>query len=172
MPRFLRLHFIVILGVLISPSILFAQSQDSLNTIDTSVKSLHSPHKATVLSLALPGAGQFYNKKYWKIPIVYGALAASGYYFYDFNQQVKTQNAYFTSLYAQNSQPTVFEIEQRDNDRVSRDVAGIAFVVIYVLQVVDATVDAHFFEFNIDQNLGVNLLRTPEYALNFTFKIP
>lgn len=147
----------------------YAQTPDSL---EMNVSNPHSPHRATVLSLVLPGAGQVYNKKIWKVPIVYGALVASGYFFNDFNQKVRTQNTYFTNLYAQNKQPTVFEIEQRDNDRVSRDVAGIAFVVVYVLQVVDATVDAHFFEFNIDQKLGVSLLKSPQNALSFTYPIP
>lgn len=119
----------------------------------------------------LPGAGQVYNKKIWKVPIVYSALVASVYFFNDFNQKVRTQNTYFTNLYAQNKQPSVFEIEQRDNDRVSRDVAGIAFVLVYVLQVVDATVDAHFFEFNIDQKLGVSVLQSPQNALSFTYPI-
>ncbi len=155
-------------GIWCSPNV-HAQTQDSLelNSINS-----HSPHRATILSLALPGAGQVYNKKIWKVPIVYGALAASGYFFNDFNKKVRTQNTYFTNLYAQNKQPSVFEIEQRDNDRVSRDVAGIAFVVVYVLQVVDATVDAHFFEFNIDQKLGVSLLKSPQNALSFTYAIP
>ena len=155
-------------GIFYVPHI-HAQGTDSLELTPTA---LHSPHRATVLSLALPGAGQVYNKKIWKVPVIYGALAASGYFFYDFNQKVKTQNAYFTDLYAQNKQPSIFEIEQRDNDRVSRDVAGIAFVVIYVLQVVDATVDAHFFEFNIDQKLGVSVLQSTQNALSFTYKIP
>ncbi len=155
-------------GIWCSPNV-HAQTQDSLelNSINS-----HSPHRATILSLALPGAGQVYNKKIWKVPIVYGALAASGYFFNEFNKKVRTQNTYFTNLYAQNKQPSVFEIEQRDNDRVSRDVAGIAFVVVYVLQVVDATVDAHFFEFNIDQKLGVSLLKSPQNALSFTYAIP
>ena len=155
-------------GIWCSPNV-HAQTQDSLelNSINS-----HSPHRATILSLALPGAGQVYNKKIWKVPIVYGALAASGYFFNDFNKKVRTQNTYFTNLYAQNKQPSVFEIEQRDNDRVSRDVAGITFVLVYVLQVVDATVDAHFFEFNIDQKLGVSLLKSPQNALSFTYAIP
>ncbi len=155
-------------GIWCNPNV-HAQTQDSLelNSINP-----HSPHRATILSLALPGAGQVYNKKIWKVPIVYGALAASGYFFNDFNKKVRTQNTYFTNLYAQNKQPSVFEIEQRDNDRVSRDVAGITFVLVYVLQVVDATVDAHFFEFNIDQKLGVSLLKSPQNALSFTYAIP
>ncbi len=141
-----------------------AQNTDSLPTLAENI-TVHSPHKASVLSLVLPGAGQFYNQKYWKIPVVYGALAASGYYFIDYNKKVQTQNDYFKSLYAAGKQPNVFEIDQRDNDRVSRDVAGIAFVLVYVLQVVDATVDAHFFQFNIDQNLSVQPFKQPEQLL-------
>lgn len=162
------LYVFTLWGIFNFPHI-HAQQIDSLESTTTP---LHSPHKATVFSLVLPGAGQVYNKKIWKVPIVYGALGASGYFFYDFNQKVKSQNAYFSDLYAQNKQPSIFEIEQRDNDRVSRDVAGIAFVVIYVLQVVDATVDAHFFEFNIDQNLSASVLQSPQNALSFTYKIP
>ncbi len=147
-----------------------AQNTDSVMALQAN-SSVHSPHKATILSLIVPGAGQFYNRKYWKIPIVYGALAASGYYFVDFNNKVQSQNTYFKSLYAAGKQPNVFEIDQRDNDRVNRDVAGIAFVLVYVLQVVDATVDAHFFQFNIDQNLGLQTFKQPEelLCLKYTF---
>lgn len=170
MPRFSNIFvYVSIIGGIFHFPHIQAQQKDSLASTPTA---LHSPHKATILSLTLPGAGQVYNKKIWKVPIIYGALAASGYFFYDFNQKVKSQNAYFTDLYTQNKQPSVFEIEQRDNDRVSRDVAGITFVVIYVLQIVDATVDAHFFEFNIDQNLGVSMLQSPQNALSFTYRIP
>jgi len=164
----LLLFLFFFVGIFHFPHI-HAQVTDSL---ESNPPALHSPHRATVSSLVLPGAGQVYNKKVWKVPIIYGALGASAYFFNDFNKKVKSQNAYFTELYSQNKQPTIFEIEKRDNDRVSRDVAGIAFVVIYVLQVVDATVDAHFFEFNIDQKLGVSLLKSPQNALSFTYRFP
>jgi len=171
-----RLYIYMLLGVgscSFLPS--FAQSRDSLNSnIPQDIRaneSSHSPHKATLWSLMLPGAGQVYNKKYWKVPVIYGLLGGSGYLFYDYQQKVRIQNDYFRNLYAQGKQPTVYETEQRDNDRVNRDIMGLAFVVIYALQVVDATVDAHFFEFDIDQKLGVSLLQNPGQLVSIQYRI-
>jgi hypothetical protein len=145
-----------------------SQSADSLTPAGSYT---HSPHKATVYSLILPGAGQVYNKKYWKVPVIYGLMGTSGVLYYDYYQKVATQNAQFRSMYAAGTPPSVYQLEQRDNDRVNRDMMGLSFVLIYVLQVVDATVDAHFYGFDIDQKLSMSWFTTPSQLLSFHYHL-
>lgn len=129
----------------------------------------HSPRLAAMYSAVVPGMGQFYNEKYWKIPIVYalGVLAASqiksnhqNYLLFrniDFiikdlnpNNDVEVQD-YTNVLSAEN-------IERRYlNYKRDRDYWIILSGLFYVLQIVDATVDAHLREFNINQDLSLNI---------------
>jgi len=129
----------------------------------------HYPRLAALYSAVVPGMGQFYNEKYWKIPIVYalGALAA---------YQIKTnhqnwllfRNVYFNI--ADGDQTNDSEISDYlqiyDEDRAERRVAAykrdrdywiILAGLFYVLNIVDATVDAHLREFNINQDLSLNI---------------
>ena len=111
---------------------------------------LHSPKKAAILSAVLPGAGQFYNKKYWKMPIVYGLLGTAGYFFHTNNKEFKELKAVF--------------IETEDSDtftalekaRRNRDLLAMAFIGVYILQIVDASVDAHLFYFDVSDDLSLN----------------
>jgi len=125
----------------------------------------HSPRKATLLSLALPGAGQIYNKKYWKVPIVYGALGLSVYYL---DRNLKDIRYYKKNLMAlQDNDSTTLNstgfsatllssiLDQRKN---WRDLSYIAIGVVYILQVLDANVDAHLFSFDVDRNLSIFIL--------------
>ncbi len=131
----------------------------------------HSPTKATIYSLVLPGLGQGYNQKYWKIPVVYASLGAAGYSFYRYRFLMNEKNSIFKEMYANGSEPTAQDIEKRDDYRVNRDFSGIAFVLVYVLQVVDATVDAHFYKFDINQNLGVGLSQSTSEMFKITYSI-
>ena len=130
----------------------------------------HSPTKATILSMCLPGAGQVYNRKnwWWKVPIIYGGGAALVYgaSFYNKNYQ-DFKNAYeFTVLnpgvptgnprFDQYEDPATL-IAIRNSYREARDQCLIGLGLLYVLQVVDASVEAHFFEFNVSDNLSLNV---------------
>jgi hypothetical protein len=126
-----------------------AQRSDTTNKVKQ-----HSPHLASVLSSVVPGGGQFYNHKYWKIPIIYGGMAFTGYQFLENRQLLLNKNQEFRDLYAAGSQPTPQQLDERDQFRELRDGYGIAFVAIYALQIIDATVDAHFFKFDINQKLS------------------
>jgi hypothetical protein len=137
------------------------QTKSLLKNDSTSPKNntvLHSPRKASIYSLVLPGAGQVYNHKYWKVPVIYGLLGGAGYGFYTFNKELNTTNDYFRSLYSQGKAPTPLEIDDRNTLRNRRDLMGISFVMVYVLQVVDATVDAHFYKFDILNCMFCNIL--------------
>lgn len=154
------------------PSFLFLNdtlSPDNDTTKNTTV--VHSPKKASIYSLVLPGAGQVYNHKYWKVPIIYGLLGGTGYGFYTFNKDLNATNSYFRSLYSQGKAPTPLEIDDRNTLRNRRDLAGISFVLVYVLQVVDATVDAHFYKFDINQKLSMGMNPYKGQLFQLTYQI-
>ncbi|SMG32498.1 hypothetical protein SAMN05661096_02037 [Marivirga sericea] len=128
--------------------------------------STHSPRLAALYSAIVPGMGQFYNQKYWKIPIVYalGALAASQI---KSNHQnyVLFRNVYFNIrngndeqiedyLQLFNEEAAERRLESYERDR---DYWIILAGLFYVLNIVDATVDAHLREFNINEDLSLNI---------------
>lgn len=131
---------------------------------DTSAMVKHSPRRATLLSAFLPGTGQIYNKKYWKVPLVYVAAGAAvyGVVFYS-TEYSNFRDAYRVRLatgtnedpyYAQFQNATLQSY--RDYYRYYRDMSYIALGAVYVLQVVDAAVDAHFYDFKITEDLSLN----------------
>ena len=111
----------------------------------------HSPKKAMYYSLVLPGLGQAYNKKYWKIPIVYGALGGVSYWIY-----------YNTQEYRQSSEN--YSIDQSDtNERYLRfwrrnlELSYITLVATHPLQVLDAYVDANLFYWDVSPDLSIRI---------------
>lgn len=139
---------------------------ESFQTQDTT----HSPRLAALYSAIIPGMGQFYNEKYWKIPIVYalGVIAAS---------QIKSNHQNY--LLFRNVNFNIVDGDDTNNDEIQdfidlgfdedrterliqrferdRDYWIILSGLFYVLQIVDATVDAHLREFNINQDLSLNI---------------
>jgi hypothetical protein len=114
------------------------------------LKEGHSPRKAVVLALALPGAGQAYNGKYWKMPIVYGALGGTGYLIY-YNIDVYRQ---YIDLY--DTDPNTFERYVK-NARRNVELSMITLVAVYALQVVDAYVDANLYYWDVSPDLSVRV---------------
>jgi hypothetical protein len=123
---------------------------------------IHSAHKASVLSTIIPGAGQVYNKKYWKVPIIYASLATS-IYFINENQNKYTayKNAYlqrlngevddYSELYNNSQLITIMDYYERN-----RDVSYIITAAIYLLNIVDASVDAHLLDFDVSDELNLS----------------
>ncbi len=138
---------------------------------DSAVVSVHSPKTATILAIALPGAGQIYNQKYWKVPIVYGALGYSIYSLIQNQNSLNEMNDTFKNMYARGLIPSKILTNQRDGYRINRDVSIIALSVVYVLQVIDATVDAHFFKFDINQSLSARIAPTPTTFIRLSYKL-
>ncbi len=154
---------------------------------DTITQKVHSPKKATYLAL-IPGAGQIYNKKYWKLPIVYAGFAATGYFaFSNRAEYLKYNEAYICKLSNPENQLIVeydpitnsytcstenqFECDNELADKYTTDQLKsgrdyyrrnmeLSFIVMglwYVLQILDATVDAHLYYWNVDENLSVRI---------------
>lgn len=128
--------------------------------------------KATFYSAALPGLGQFYNRRYWKVPLAWAAVG-TGVFVYQFNQTqylryrdaFKLRNAGFTSdeFYDINGDgvgPDVSNsaLEQAQKGSQSqRDSSILIAIGLYLLNVIDASVDAHLKPFNVNEDLSLRL---------------
>lgn len=122
----------------------------------------HSPKRAALYSTFLPGLGQAYNKKYWKIPVVYAGFAATGYFFYVNNEgYLKYKREYKRRANADYVIPDEFKqysdeniISLKEAYQRDRELALIVGGLWYVLNIIDAAVDAHLFYFDVSDNLS------------------
>ena len=151
---------------------------DSIIEIKEPINPL-SPAKAAFYSAILPGLGQAYNKKYWKIPLVYGAIG-TGVYFYITNNReynryrdaYKSRLAGFTNdeFYKdangnQLATPRVTTESLERGQKFFRKNKEISLLVtfgLYALNIIDANVDAHLLQYNVDENLSL----APHYKFN------
>jgi hypothetical protein len=127
------------------------------------------PVKATLFSAFIPGLGQAYNGDYWKIPVIYGGFAFTGYWFNLNNMQyTRFRDAYNAEVaYAKGESDIPSEFngrlsEQslksyRDSYRRNRDYAVMWIAMCYAVNVIDATVFAHLSNFDVSENLAFNL---------------
>jgi hypothetical protein len=126
--------------------------------------SLHNPKKAAILSACLPGAGQAYNKKYWKMPIVYAAGFAGGYMIHTNHQEYKKFRMAY--IYRTDTlESTVDDLPKyseqqlkvfREYYRRNLELSVLLTGVVYLIQILDATVDAHLFDFDVSNNVAVH----------------
>jgi len=182
--------FILCISIFLTPVSSFAQDQQlhitskdsSVNsktiaspkkeTKDSTAVKIHSPRAAAIRSAILPGLGQVYNKKYWKLPIVYGALGVSaGIFFYNLGNYKDTRFAYNvkynmrvnhtdSALYSQVRdvlKPLSEESLRNYRNQFRRDIdySAVFFLLIWGLNVVDATVDAHLKSFDVSPDLSL-----------------
>jgi hypothetical protein len=143
-------------------------------------KEPHSPRKATIRSAIIPGWGQIYNKKYWKVPLVYGALGTTaGVFAYNVKWYNRTRYAYkiayqiqqgygdagkdkvYTELVPLLAYPESLK-SYRNQFRQSVDYSVLFFILAWGLNVVDATVDGHLKDFNVDDDLSFRI--NPGYS--------
>ncbi|KRD63776.1 MULTISPECIES: DUF5683 domain-containing protein [unclassified Flavobacterium] len=132
-----------------------------------------TPAKAAFYSAILPGLGQAYNKKYWKIPLVYGAIGTSLYFYIDNNKKYHDyRDAYKRRLEGYNDDNYQF----LDDNRLiagqkfyqrNRDLSALFVVGFYVLNIIDANVDAALIQFNVNERLS---MRPEIYPDDVTFK--
>ena len=143
----------------------------------------HSPHKATFYSAILPGLGQAYNKKYWKIPILYAGIGGV-IYGLDFNttNYKKYRRAYRDILIQDPSNKSYLEVlppsltedqvinggqyadwfksaldSRKKYYKKYRDLSYVGLALVYVLNLVDASVDAHFKTFDVSDDLSLHI---------------
>jgi len=162
---------ICILFVALFSATLFAQKDSTnvkiKNKLNTSqgIYNPLSPSKAAFYSAIFPGMGQIYNRKYWKAPIVWGALAIPTYYYQLNNSEYKRyRRAYklrkngLQDEFTLDDGSTLLSLETIETAqkqlRENRDMSLLTGVILYVLQIVEASVNAHLIQFNTDDNLS------------------
>lgn len=149
--------------------------QDSIIKKDTTTytfKMTRTPMKAVLYSALLPGLGQFYNKSYWKIPII-GVV--SGYFVYEI---IKNNNSYldYKSSYA-NSQTSVSPGGDqrlkilRDFYRDQRDQFYLYAAMVYLINIFDAYVDAHLFDFDVSDRIQLGGFKSSSKLLNLKINL-
>lgn len=121
----------------------------------------HSPKKATLLAALLPGTGQIYNRRYWKLPIVYGGFGALTYFIiYNNNNYQISRDVY--NNWQDGQTVTIDGIKVttqaraqalKDYYRRNRDLSYFLTAGLYALQIIDANVDAHLMCFDVSENL-------------------
>jgi hypothetical protein len=131
---------------------------------DTLISKKHNPRTAVICSALLPGLGQIYNGKYWKVPLVYGAGGAAVYAF-QYNQS-KYQK--YREAYAEGDENKIYIIDGykrtyaqlpmgRDYYRRYRDISVLCIAGVYLLNIIDAMVDAYFTEFDVSDDLTLHI---------------
>lgn len=132
-------------------SILAADALLVLDTVQAKVRKVKSPTKALMFALVLPGLGQIYNGKYWKVPLVWAALGGAGYAIVYNTEQYEQA----TINYALDQSP--------DNERIIKgwkrnmELSYIVTVLIYGLQVLEAYVDANLSSWDVSENLSMGI---------------
>jgi hypothetical protein len=144
-----------------------------------------APAKAAFYSAILPGLGQAYNRKYWKIPLVYGAIGSGMYFYLNNNKSYhRYRDAYkrrlngfsddeFQNIILNNESL----IDGQEFFQRQRDLALLITIGLYALNVIDANVDAHLQQFNVNEKLTFNpsinqdnLNYTTTYGVSLTFQ--
>ncbi|NLB92935.1 MAG: hypothetical protein GX792_05890 [Bacteroidales bacterium] len=202
---FLKIILIIIQLLLVSTlraQLIEADTIQSAQEIpEKEAPNAHSPRKATIYSAVLPGLGQVYNKKYWKVPVIYLGFGTIAYfinwnndnyqlfrrgYFDLIDDDPETQGYLEIEAVRRNNydlnNPTHFNnlrtalMRQKDYFRRNRDLLFIGMVGFYGLNIIDASVDAHFFDFDISDDLTLkwepSLMQIDNnfvYCINFRF---
>lgn len=174
------------------------REKDSLIMADITLNSSDFtpiPRKATIMSMLIPGGGQIYNRKYWKLPIVYGGYVGCIYALTWNNQTYKDyMQAYVdimdddpTTVSYEDFLPPKYDIEsnkswlqtvlknRKDRYRRYRDLSIFSFAGVYVVSIIDAYVDAELSHFDISRDLSLRIhpdvvdWSRASLGLNFTF---
>lgn len=153
---------------LLSINLICSQEQDKKVEID-----ILRPSKAAFYSAILPGLGQIYNRKAWKIPIVYTAIGVSAYS-YDFNKKkfksyreaYKRRKAGFNDDIYQNIITNDDRLIDAQNfHKRYKDLSMVFLVGFYFLNILDANIDAHLMDFNVNENLSFRPFYENDYLL-------
>lgn len=144
----------------------------------------HSPQRATLYSAVLPGAGQIYNRKYWKAPIVWAGLGTCVYFIQRNNKEFRRYREAYLAV--TDGDPTTTDefngrvsapqlLDVTDTYRKWRDISYIATGLVHILNIVDASVDANFVRFDVGRDLtfgaGPSLELTAQQAVGLRLSL-
>tara|TARA_R110002096_G_scaffold57234_1_gene145371 strand:+ start:397 stop:1056 length:660 start_codon:yes stop_codon:yes gene_type:complete len=176
-------------GVVIKDSVSFKKAKEEFNPL--------APSKAAFYSAILPGMGQIYNKRYWKAPIAWGLVGGSAYMYAWNNNQYQTFRTAFKRRQAGFTDDEYYDIDdnnavgddpdldtddleyQQERYQSDRDLWLVVAIGMYALNIVDANVDAHLKQFNIDDDLSIDfepyfdynqITNSPNYGMALTIK--
>jgi hypothetical protein len=159
------------------PKTFDSTSKKNILSLDTTTKK-HNPKIATFRSAVLPGWGQAYNKKYWKIPIIYGALGTTAVvFFYNLSTYKKLRQAIIYRSDTDTSNDRLVDPEfihlstesirsYRNSFRQNVDYSVLVFLIFWALNVVDATVDAHLKSFDVSNDISLKIKPGFNYISN------
>ncbi|WP_454936877.1 DUF5683 domain-containing protein [Capnocytophaga leadbetteri] len=173
-----------------SDSVQVAVMQNNLNKITWNTDPL-SPAKAAFYSAVIPGLGQIYNKSYWKVPLVYAAIGTPIYFYIQNSKEYdryltaykRRQQGYTDDEFYGNSstgQPLLSTDGLRRGIqfyRRNKELSILIGIGMYALNVIEANVDAHLKQFNVDERLSLepyihtDYLTQPQFGLTLTYKI-
>lgn len=157
----------------------FTQTSSDTVKIKPSHTKKHSPKLASALSAVIPGAGQVYNRKYWKVPIIYAGLGGLGYLFMNSQEQY----SYFRKNLineadgdATTINETPYGQDQLQSEKLRyrkfRDLSAFGLIAVYAINIIDANVDAHLKTFDVSNDLSLHLNAKPlltNYNGQFTY---
>ncbi|MEH6407890.1 MAG: DUF5683 domain-containing protein [Leeuwenhoekiella sp.] len=173
--------------------IFFAKAQEDKNTPEITAQDTTyvdnylplKPAKVAFLSAVLPGLGQAYNRDYWKIPLVYGALGTGVVVaVYNNNEFQRYRTAYKNRIAGRPDEFTVTAedgtiteiftednlIDAQDFFRKRKELSILVTAGLYILQIIEANVDAHLSQYNVDDRLSVNpFIKREDYNFSNTF---
>lgn len=153
-----------------------------------------APGKAAFYSAILPGLGQIYNKRYWKVPIIYAALGTSLYIYVNRNNAYHRARDAFKRRLAGFTDDEFFDLNGdgigadissqslqnvQEKTQKERDLALIISIALYVLNIIDANVDAHLKQYNVSEDLTMNInpylhinpqTNTPGYGMSLVLQ--
>jgi len=171
----MRVIFLLLFGFILGLGV-FAQQVDTLAPkkvdITENPPGLSRVQKATLLSL-VPGGGQIYNERYWKVPVIYAGFGVLTYSFIFYNREYnEVRAAYIQSLNKEpvtnpeyENVPTEMLYSIRESYRKSRDLSAIGIVGWYAFNLIDAAVDAHLKEFDVSDKLSLKI--KPQYGIGY-----
>ncbi|MHB8401873.1 MAG: DUF5683 domain-containing protein [Bacteroidia bacterium] len=184
---------ILLLIIMLSPLLwrgaggeVFAQTNSPKKDTTSSEKAIKKiankeAHKAAIMSTILPGLGQAYNKKFWKIPFVYAALAGMAYLAYYENGLYQEYHKELLLRYKYGDTAAVYSLHHPDPKLINiptqdintqkllyqkhLDMAIIGFGFVYILNIIDASIDGHMKSFDVSDNLSLSIKPKTFYCI-------
>jgi len=146
---------------------LSGQIKGDIDTFDTTKIVLHSPRKASFYSAVLPGLGQVYNKKWYKVPFIYAGGAVIIYYLkFNHDKYLEYRSNYIRKVANDPNDPVDYKFRyaskttiknNMDYWRRNRDWLIVGLSALYIANILDATVDAYLFEYDISPDLSMKM---------------